>query len=228
MIQAESTGLENAASGAASASRRAVWRSRRAIPNSHRGCPLRSHGVAPACRSCQTAAVEKPAAESEATALELAGDHRLLVARTDQGHCVRIVPPGGATAIVIDVTSQGITLRVDGPEIAIHASGALSLSADQLRLEGRRGVAIASGGDLEIAVAGDARSHARAHLVRAEAGTVAVKASDDVTLSGERVMVNCDETVDRYFREPSALDRRPSTPAIPAPTPPPATAKTPG
>jgi hypothetical protein len=154
------------------------------------------------------------------TDLELAGRHRLLVEQTDEGHVVRLVTADGSTPIRIAVTSQGVALMLDGPKIALQASGALSLSAETLTLQGRSGVEIASGGDLTMAVAGDLHSHAYAHVVRAERGCVDVKASDDVRLSGERVMVNCDETVNRYFREPQILNQRGPTPeALPGAAP---------
>jgi hypothetical protein len=57
-------------------------------------------------------------------------------------------------------------------------------------------------------VAGDLTSRARAQVLRADAGSVDIKASDDVTLVGERVMVNCDETVDRHFSGGSAIAGR--------------------
>jgi hypothetical protein len=142
------------------------------------------------------------------TSLELAGQHQLVVTQVEGGHSVQIVTPRGATPVVIEVTSQGITMRIDGPGIALRAAGALSLSAETLTLEGRQGVTIASGGDLDVGVAGDLTSRARAQVVRADAGSVDIKASDDVKLVGERVMVNCDETVDRHFRGASAIDGR--------------------
>lgn len=136
----------------------------------------------------------------EQTSLVLAGQHRLLVTQVEGGHSVQIVTPQGATPVVIEVTSHGVTVKVDGPGIALRASGALSLSAETLTLEGRQGVTIASGGDLDVGVAGDLTTRARTQVVRADAGSVDIKASDDVKLVGERVMVNCDETVDRHFR----------------------------
>lgn len=113
---------------------------------------------------------------------------------------MRLVTPDGATPIVIEVTNGGVTLRIGAAQVAVEAAGDLSLSADRLALRGRRGVSVSSGGDLELVAAGDLQSRAEAHLLHAERGSVDVKASDDVKLAGERVMVNCDETVDRHFR----------------------------
>ncbi|HVY37303.1 MAG TPA: hypothetical protein VHM31_05190 [Polyangia bacterium] len=134
--------------------------------------------------------------------LDLAGRHQLVVERSDRGDSLRLVSPDGATPIVIEVTSGGVTLRIGAPHVAIEAAGDLSIAADRLALRGRQEVSVSSGGDLQLVAAGDLESRAQGQLLRAERGSVDVKASDDVKLAGERVMVNCDETVDRYFRPP--------------------------
>lgn len=134
--------------------------------------------------------------------LELTGRHRLLLERSNQGDSLRLVTPDGSTPIVIEVTSAGVTLRISAPNVALEAAGDLSIGADRLALRGRREVSVSSGGDLELTAAGDMQSRAEGHLLHAQRGSVDVKASDDVKLAGERVMVNCDETVDKYFRPP--------------------------
>lgn len=134
--------------------------------------------------------------------LELTGRHQLLIERSERGDSLRLVSPDGATPIVIEVSNGGVTLRIGAPNVAIEAAGDLSIAADRLALRGRREVSLSSGGDLELVAAGDLESRAQGQLLRAERGSVDVKASDDVKLAGERVMVNCDETVDRYFRPP--------------------------
>jgi hypothetical protein len=139
--------------------------------------------------------------------LKLAGQHRLVVSKSAERHTLQLVTTSGSNPITIEVTSEGIALKIEGPDIALQASGALSLSAQKLRLEGRGGVEIASGGDLRVAAEGTLTNHAGAIVNRAVRGCIDVKASDDVKLSGERVMVNCDDTVNRYYREPSRLDQ---------------------
>lgn len=139
--------------------------------------------------------------------LKLAGQHRLVVSKSAERHTLQLVTTSGANPITIEVTNEGIALKIDGPDIALQASGTLSLSAQNLRLEGCGGVEIVSGGDLRIAAEGTLTNHAGALVNRADRGCIDVKASDDVKLSGERVMVNCDGTVNRYFREPPRLDQ---------------------
>lgn len=143
-------------------------------------------------------------AESDNTTLELASAHRLLVERVAGGSEIRVVSPNGSTPITIEVTERGVSLRIDGANIALHATKDLSISAERLVLEGRGEVVLQSGGDLELAAAGDLKSTAQQQIVRAERGSVDVRASDDVKMAGERVLVNCDETVNRYYRKPPA------------------------
>jgi hypothetical protein len=134
--------------------------------------------------------------------LELADRHRLLIDQTEGGNELRLISPDGSTPITLEISSRGVVLRIESPGIALHASGNLSLSAEHLTLHGRTALSLASGGDLHLDAAGDLHSSAQAQVLRAERGGVEVKATDDVKISGERVMVNCDETVDRYQRLP--------------------------
>jgi hypothetical protein len=136
------------------------------------------------------------------TTLELAARHRLQIDQTEEGNELRLISPDGSTPITLEITSRGVVLRIESTGIALHASGNLSLSAEHLTLQGRTALSLTSGGDLHLDAAGDLHSRAQAQVLRAEQGCVEVKASDDVKISGERVMVNCDETVDRYDGDP--------------------------
>jgi hypothetical protein len=136
-------------------------------------------------------------------AVELAARHRLLIEHAPAGDSLRLVAPDGSVPITIAVTAEGVTLRIDAPRISLDTSGDLSISADRLTLQGRRELQVVSGSDLKLTAAHDLHTHAQAHIVRSERGSVDVKASDDVKLSGERVLINCDETVNRLYRPPS-------------------------
>jgi hypothetical protein len=134
--------------------------------------------------------------------LELASKHRLEIEKIGGGEEIRLVAPDGAVPVTIEVTAEGVVLRLGSVNVALRAAKDLSISAEHLILEGRSGVEVASGRDLELDVGGDLRSTAQQQFIRAERGSVDVHASDDVKLAGERVLVNCDETVDRYYRKP--------------------------
>jgi len=131
--------------------------------------------------------------------VQLAGRHRLIVRRTERGDAVQLLTPDGAAPLTIEITSAGVRIQLAAPSVALETQGDLTLSADHLTLHGRKGLALTSGGDLDLAAKGDLHSTAQAQVLRAEQGEVNIKASDDVRVSGERVMVNCDETID-YFR----------------------------
>ncbi len=139
------------------------------------------------------------------TTVELAARHRLIIDQTEQGNALRLISPDGSTPITLEISNAGVVLRIESPGIALHASGNLSLSAEHLTLHGRTSLDLASGGDLNLNAAGDLHSRAQAQVLRAERGCVDIKASDDVKISGERVLVNCDETVDRH---PHLLHKR--------------------
>jgi hypothetical protein len=133
------------------------------------------------------------------------GSNRLVVTRKRVADRLQLIAADSSAPITIEVTRQGIALKIDGPDVALHASGALSLSARRLVLAGSEAVEIAGGREVQIHTAGELRSEAGWQTLRASHGTIDVKASDDVKLSGERVMVNCDDTVNRYFRDSREL-----------------------
>ncbi len=134
--------------------------------------------------------------------VELAGEHRLEIVTTAGGNELRLSSRNGSTALTVEVSPHGIRLRLDGPSLAIATTRDLSISAEHLVLEGRAGLAVRSAGDAELAVGGDLQVRAQQQVFRAERGSVDVKASDDVKMSGERVLVNCDETVDAHRHRP--------------------------
>jgi len=131
--------------------------------------------------------------------VQLAGRHRLIVRRTETGEAIQLLTPDGSAPLTIEITSAGVRVHLAAPSVALETQGDLTLSADRLTLHGRKGLALTSGGDLDLAAKGDLHSTAQAQVLRAEQGEVNIKASDDVRVTGERVMVNCDETID-YFR----------------------------
>jgi hypothetical protein len=133
--------------------------------------------------------------------LELSGQYRLIVQQTEGGSSVRLVAPDASAPLLIEITPSGVRVQLAAPSVAIETQGEFSLSAEHLTLRGRSGLTLESGGDLDVVAARELRSRAQAQIVRAEQGEVDIKATDDVKLSGERVMVNCDEAID-YFRRP--------------------------
>jgi len=114
------------------------------------------------------------------------------VRRGPDDDVLSLVGPTGA-GISISVTREGITLTLTGAGMRLQTPGKLAIHAGELALHGARGVSITTGGDAEIRAAGDLLTSARAQRVEARAGSVAVEASDDVSLDGERVRLNSPE-----------------------------------
>lgn len=123
--------------------------------------------------------------------LELVGNQKLLVESTSAENVLNVVGADGHVKLSLHVTPSGPVLRFEGAGLIIESSGALAINAQSVVIQGREGVALISGGDAEIRVAGDLTSEARIHNVTANLGNVNIKANDDVKLNGERVMMNC-------------------------------------
>lgn len=126
-----------------------------------------------------------------ASAIELAGRHRIDIHRGDGSDTVELIAGDGKLLLAIEIGERGPVLRFDGPSLTIRASGEIAVTADRLALRGESGLSLASGGDLEIAAKGDLRTTARTQQINAELGDVRIDANDDVRLDGERVLVNC-------------------------------------
>jgi hypothetical protein len=113
-----------------------------------------------------------------------------LIDHLPDSNVLRLLGQNGEVCLSIEVTPAGPLLRFDGG-LLLEATGGLAVCAQQVAIHGREGVAISSGGDARIDVAGDLETQARIQNITAVLGNVNVKANDDVKLNGERVMVNC-------------------------------------
>jgi hypothetical protein len=97
----------------------------------------------------------------------LVGSHRLEVDTSDPAeHRLVLRLPAGGAVLRVAITAAGVQLELTGSDLALRASGELSIDADRVALHGRRGLALTSGGDVRI------------------------EASDDVCIDGERVKLN--------------------------------------
>jgi hypothetical protein len=125
-----------------------------------------------------------------ATELELVGGQRLRVERGAHADSITLLAANGALVVSLRVTEEGPVLRFESG-LVIEASGDLELAGRRVAIRGREGLAIESGGDAAIEVAGELTTRAREQTVEARLGDVKVKANDDVKLVGERVRLNC-------------------------------------
>ncbi|HEY8377051.1 MAG TPA: hypothetical protein VIK91_11205 [Nannocystis sp.] len=129
--------------------------------------------------------------EPARTHLELAGQHRIEVRRDAAADTVELIGRDGKVVLAIEITESGPVLRFEGAGLTLRAAGELALQARRLTFQAEEALALQTGGDLDIAAAGDLRSIARAQTITADLGDVRVEANDDVRIDGERVLVNC-------------------------------------
>ena len=73
------------------------------------------------------------------TALALAAGHHLILETGQPDRSlVQLRGPQGI-CLAIEVTEAGPVLRFDGPGLAFHVAGALTISADSVSIQARRG-----------------------------------------------------------------------------------------
>ncbi len=114
-------------------------------------------------------------------------DHRLIIANAD-----------GEMELEILLTGEGPVVRVRAAELAIESSGRVSVDCERFEVHAREAIRLASDGDLEASVAGDATLKAAGHAlwegrsvrVRASRGEAHIDASDDVRVDGGRILLN--------------------------------------
>jgi hypothetical protein len=122
--------------------------------------------------------------------IELAGRQKLSVERREGEDVIRLHSPDGGVELSILVREGGTTLRFEG-DLSIEASHRLAFQAERVEIRGREGVAIASGGDLEVEAARDLHSRASIQNITASQGNLNLRANDFVRLKGEIIKLNC-------------------------------------
>jgi hypothetical protein len=125
--------------------------------------------------------------------LPLVANQTLVLERTDDGNLLTIVGADGQVRLSVQITPAGPILRLEGSGLMIQTTGDLAIDAQRIALHGREGVAISSGANASIQVAGELTTEARSQNISAVLGDVSVHANDDVKLNGERVKLNCSE-----------------------------------
>lgn len=123
--------------------------------------------------------------------LDLKGGGTLVLSEGEKQSQVQFFDPSGQLTLSVLMTPEGPVLRLGGAGLKLDVEGELSFAADKVKIEGREGVEIASGGDIRSKAVGRSYQDARSHEIVSDLGDVKLKANDDVRLNGERVMVNC-------------------------------------
>ena len=120
----------------------------------------------------------------------LGGRHTLEIRREDGTDLVTLLAPDGRACLSIEVGEGGPVLRLEGAA-TLRLGGALRVDAERLELHGRSGVALTSGGAMEVSAEGDLVTQGLRQRITSSRGDVQVEANDDLRLDGERVLVNC-------------------------------------
>lgn len=169
--------------------------------------PARKRGAARAGGGAR-----KAAAGGRSLALRDGG--RVRLSKAAGGEALTVVSADGELRLEVVLTPNGAVLRFAGPRVTIEAGGELALRcarfevrAESIALGATGEVAIAAGRGLELHAGHDAALSAQAVKVEARRGELALQASDDVALNGERVLLNCptEEEVERRTREAATL-----------------------
>ncbi len=125
---------------------------------------------------------------------------RLVEVEAPSGRSERMIvrSPEGTIELTIRFTAAGPVLELSAAALSLRTEGPLSLDCDQLRLHARRGLSLSTDGDLEqrvggdqrVAVAGTSELHAQHVEITAEEGDLELRADNDATLDGKRVLIN--------------------------------------
>jgi hypothetical protein len=88
-------------------------------------------------------------------------------------------------------------VEVHAQTLRVAAHGLLRMESERLEIDVEQETILRTGrlsqeiaGDLQLQVGGAMRSEAQSHLVRARQGDIELEANDDVSLDGERVLLN--------------------------------------
>lgn len=105
----------------------------------------------------------------------------------------------GEVQLVIRMTSDGPVLSFSAAQLEIDTTQKLRVDVDQLELRARNGISVESLGPVSQRIHGESITHCDGH-VQLECGSVSMTAHDgdlaldsscDVTVNGDRVLINC-------------------------------------
>jgi len=105
--------------------------------------------------------------------------------------------PAGQVCLQIRLLPEGPVLEVQGQALRFVAEGELRLECDRLSIDARREISLRTGA-LNQTITGDARLYATGIIeqeghtqkLRAHTGDLQLSSNDDVSLDGERILLN--------------------------------------
>ena len=140
---------------------------------------------------------------STATLVRSRTGYRVAAGR-DSGHEeLTVIAPDGRLCLRIRLLAEGPVIEVQSPSIHMVSTGALRLDCESLTVNAEREIALNAGGRLQQTARGDVRvqaggafdCEADAQRLWARLGDLTLEANDDVSLDGERVLLNSPKSV---------------------------------
>lgn len=108
----------------------------------------------------------------------------------DADRTLEVYAPSGHMCVKLVLAPEGPRIELHGADLAIRTERTLTVECERFDLRAAKGLALASGGDLELAAVGALRSEAFAQRHVATRGDIQLQANDDVQLDGERIRLN--------------------------------------
>ena len=137
-------------------------------------------------------------ATSTATLVRSRTGYRVATERGSGDEQITVTAPDGRLCMRIRLLADGPVIEVQSPSIHMVSTGALRLDCESLTVNAEREIALNAGGLLRQTAGGDVRVHAggtfeceaEAQRLWARLGDLTLEANDDVSLDGERVLLN--------------------------------------
>ncbi|AKT41264.1 hypothetical protein [Chondromyces crocatus] len=107
------------------------------------------------------------------------------------GHEVlRLRAPDGRICLKIALSPSGPEVELSSVGLSIVSDGDVRVACDRFEVAAKRGLTLATGGDLRAEAEGQIETEAFGQRHRARLGDIALQANDDVSLDGERIRLN--------------------------------------
>ena len=110
---------------------------------------------------------------------------------------VTVTAPDGRLCLSIELGAQGLVVEVHAQELRFASQGLLRLDCDRLEINAASDTTLRTGallqeviGEVRTRAGGAVDVEAHSHRLRSRLGDIQLSANDDVSLDGERVLLN--------------------------------------
>ncbi len=109
---------------------------------------------------------------------------------SDRDRALELLAPDGRMCVHITLAPEGPRIELRAASLAVRTERELAIECERLDIHAASGLALRTGGDLDLAATGDLRTEALAQHHRAHRGDIRLQAGDDVQLDGGRIRLN--------------------------------------